>query len=72
MILETIYTKSITNENNTSDYINRIDSHTSIPKVKTEMILKSLATKGYIILDNKNCKNNLTELGKKKVLEMFE
>jgi len=71
MVLETIYTNSITNEKATSSYINKINTYTTIPKVKIEMILKSLLEKGYIILDTKNWKNDLTEQGKKKVLEIF-
>jgi len=71
IVLETIYTNNITNTNSTSDYINKINSHTTIPKIKIEMILKSLVSKGFVILNNNNWKNNLTELGKKKVLEMF-
>lgn len=71
MVLETIYSNSITNEKATSAYINKINGFTTIPKVKIEMILKSLVKKGYIILDTKNWKNNLTEEGKKKVLEIF-
>jgi hypothetical protein len=70
-ILETIYKNSITNEQYTSLYINKIKEFNPIPKIKIELILKSLQEKGYVKLDNNSYKNDLTKIGKTKTQEIF-
>ena len=70
-ILETIYNNSITNEQYTERYINKINEFNPIPKIKIELILKSLQEKGYVKLENKNYINDLTKLGKTKAHEIF-
>jgi len=67
-ILETIYKNSIQKDSFTR-LVSSINQYSKIPKIKIEVVLKSIADKGYMELQPYD--SGLTDKGKNKVLEMF-